>query len=214
MPLGRLVKIGITWLQNNAAGFFDAVTATIDFMVDGFTAILLHVPFLLVVLAIAALAYWLHRSWRLAAFVVVAFIFIANLGYWQATVETISLVGFATLTSVVIGVPTRGSVGPSAVALCFAAAAARPVQTLPTFVYLIPTLGAVSPRRRAGADLDGDFRHRRAGPPDPSRHRFRAPAAEGSRTPRSARRSGDCCGKRNCLTRCRRSWPASHDASC
>ena len=30
LPLGRLVKIGITWLQDNAAGFFDAVTATID----------------------------------------------------------------------------------------------------------------------------------------------------------------------------------------
>jgi len=52
LPLGRLVKIGITWLQDNAAGFFDAVTAAIDFLVDGFTAILLHVPFLVVVLAV------------------------------------------------------------------------------------------------------------------------------------------------------------------
>jgi glycine betaine/proline transport system permease protein len=40
IPLGRWVKIGITWLQDNAAGFFDAVTALIDFLVDGFTAIL------------------------------------------------------------------------------------------------------------------------------------------------------------------------------
>jgi glycine betaine/proline transport system permease protein len=80
IPLGRWVKIGITWLQDNAAGFFDAVTALIDFLVDGFTAILLHIPFLLVVFALAALAYWMHRSWRLAAFVVIAFIAIANLG--------------------------------------------------------------------------------------------------------------------------------------
>ncbi len=87
VPLGRWVKIGITWLQDNAAGFFDAVTAAINFLVDGLTAILLHIPFLIVVFALAALAYWLHRSWRLAVFVVVAFIFIANLGYWQATVE-------------------------------------------------------------------------------------------------------------------------------
>ena len=79
LPLGRLVKIGITWLQDNAAGFFDAVTAAIDFLVDGSTAILSHVPFLVVVFAVAALAYWLHRSWRLAAFVVVAFIVIAPL---------------------------------------------------------------------------------------------------------------------------------------
>jgi glycine betaine/proline transport system permease protein len=56
LPLGRFVKTGITWLQDNAAGFFDAVTATIDFLVDGSTAILLHVPFLAVVFALAALA--------------------------------------------------------------------------------------------------------------------------------------------------------------
>ncbi len=140
LPLGRFVKMGITWLQDNAAGFFDAVTATIDFLVDGSTAILLHVPFLIVVLAVAALAYWLHRSWRLAAFVVVAFIFIANLGYWQATVETISLVGFSTLASVIIGVP----LGVAAAHRPWLYAFMRPLldlmQTLPTFVYLIPTL--------------------------------------------------------------------------
>jgi glycine betaine/proline transport system permease protein len=140
LPLGRFVKIGITWLQDNAAGFFDAVTATIDFMVDGSTAILLHVPFLVVVAAVAALAYWLHRSWRLAAFVAVAFILIANLGYWQATIETISLVGFSTLTSVILGVP----LGVAAAHRPWLYALMRPIldlmQTLPTFVYLIPTL--------------------------------------------------------------------------
>jgi glycine betaine/proline transport system permease protein len=140
LPLGRFVKMGITWLQDNAAGFFDAVTATIDFMVDGSTAILLHVPFLVVVAAVAALAYWLHRSWRLAAFVAVAFILIANLGYWQATIETISLVGFSTLTSVILGVP----LGVAAAHRPWLYALMRPIldlmQTLPTFVYLIPTL--------------------------------------------------------------------------
>ena len=140
IPLGRFVKIGITWLQDNAAGFFDAVTATIDFLVDGSTSLLLHVPFLIVVFAVAALAYWLHRSWRLGVFVIVAFLFIANLGYWQATVETISLVGFSTLASVVIGVP----LGVAAAHRPWLYAFMRPLldlmQTLPTFVYLIPTL--------------------------------------------------------------------------
>ena len=140
IPLGRWVKIGITWLQDNASGFFDAITAMINFSVDGVTAILLQVPFLIVVFAVSALAYWLHRSWKLSIFVVIAFILIANLGYWEATVETISLVGFATLTSVVIGVP----LGVASAHRPWLYAVMRPVldlmQTLPTFVYLIPTL--------------------------------------------------------------------------
>ena len=78
---------------------------------------LLHVPAPSLILAFAALAYWLHRSWRLALFVIFAFLLIANLGYWQATVETISLVGFSTLTSVAIGVPIGIACGASALAL-------------------------------------------------------------------------------------------------
>ena len=151
LPLGRWVKIGITWLQDNAAGFFDAVTAAIDFLVDGFTAILLHVPFLIVVFAVAALAYWLHRSWRLAAFVVVAFILIANLGYWQATVETISLVGFSTLTSVVIGVPLGVAAAHRPWLYALHAAAARPDADAADLRLSDPDAGAVSPRLGARA---------------------------------------------------------------
>ncbi len=140
LPLGRVVKQFITWLQDNAAAVFDAITAAIDFLVDGLTAILLHVPALVVMLAIAAGAYWLHRSWRLAAFVIAAFLLIANLGYWQATMQTISLVGFSTLVSVAIGVP----LGIASAHRAWLYTLLRPLldlmQTLPTFVYLIPTL--------------------------------------------------------------------------
>jgi len=140
LPIGRIVKQGITWLQDNASGFFDAVTAIIDFLVDGMTALLMHVPVAVMILAIAALAYWLHRSWKLAVYVIVAFLLITNLGYWQATLETISLVGFSTLVSVAIGVP----LGIACAHRPWLYTALRPVldlmQTLPTFVYLIPTL--------------------------------------------------------------------------
>ncbi len=140
LPVGWAVKQGITWLQNNATGFFDTVTAIIDFLVDGLTALLSQVPVLLLTLAIAALAYWLHRSWKLSVFVIVAFLFITNLGYWQATLETISLVGFSTIASVAIGVP----LGIACAHRPWLYTTLRPIldlmQTLPTFVYLIPTL--------------------------------------------------------------------------
>ncbi len=140
LPLGWAVKQFITWLQDNATWFFDAVTAAIDFLVDGLTEVLLRVPAALLIFAAAALAYWIHRSWKLALFVVLAFLLIANLGYWEATVQTISLVGFSTITSVVIGVP----LGIATAHRPWLYTVLRPVldlmQTLPTFVYLIPTL--------------------------------------------------------------------------
>ena len=140
LPLGWGVKQFINWLQTHARPVFDLITDGISFLVDGLTAVLLHVPAIIVILAIAGLAYWLQRSWRLALFVVLAFLLITNLGYWNATVETISLVGFSTIVSVLIGVP----VGIAAAHRPWLYAALRPaldlMQTLPTFVYLIPTL--------------------------------------------------------------------------
>jgi glycine betaine/proline transport system permease protein len=140
LPVGWAVKQGITWLQNNATGFFDAVTAVIDFLVDGLTGLLSQVPVLVLTLAIAGFAYVLHRSWKLSLFVIAAFLFITNLGYWQATLETISLVGFSTIASVAIGVP----LGIACAHRPWLYTTLRPIldlmQTLPTFVYLIPTL--------------------------------------------------------------------------
>ena len=140
LPVGWAVKQGITWLQNNATGFFDTVTAVIDFLVDGLTALLSQVPVLVLTLLVAGLAYVLHRSWKLSLFVIVAFLFITNLGYWQATLETISLVGFSTIASVAIGVP----LGIACAHRPWLYTTLRPIldlmQTLPTFVYLIPTL--------------------------------------------------------------------------
>jgi glycine betaine/proline transport system permease protein len=109
-------------------------------MVNGLTQILLFLPPLLLVLLLVGLTWWLQRSLRLALFVLVAFLLIINLGYWEATLQTVSLVGFATLTSVIIGVP----LGIAAAHRPWLYTVLRPIldlmQTLPTFVYLIPTL--------------------------------------------------------------------------
>jgi glycine betaine/proline transport system permease protein len=140
LPLGWLAKQGITWLQDNAAGFFDLVTAIIDTLVDSLTQALSSIPVIVLIAVFAALAYALHRSWKLSLFVVLAFLLITNLGYWQATLETISLVGFSTLTSVAFGVP----IGIACAHRPWLYSLVRPLldlmQTLPTFVYLIPTL--------------------------------------------------------------------------
>ena len=63
-----------------------------------------------------------------------------NLGYWAETVETLALVIFATGLCMLIGVP----IGIAAAHRPWLYTAIRPIldmmQTIPTFVYLIPTL--------------------------------------------------------------------------
>src|SRR5229473_1158161 len=104
------------------------------------TALLRAVPAPILIVAVAALAWALRRSLSLALFVALALLFILNQGYWLATLETLSLVMVATLASTAIGVP----LGIAAAHRPRLFAALRPaldlMQTLPTFVYLIPTL--------------------------------------------------------------------------
>jgi glycine betaine/proline transport system substrate-binding protein len=140
IPVGRVIGDAIQHAQENWKPFFDLVSRVVSGSVEGVHALLKALPSWLLVLAAAALAWVLQRSWPLVAFVTAALLFIMNQGYWAATVETIALVAVATLAATAIGVP----LGIAAAHRPRLYAALRPVldlmQTLPTFVYLIPTL--------------------------------------------------------------------------
>ncbi len=140
IPIGDWIAALIDVVKNNAQGFFDGLSAVIQFCVDGLSHLMEAVPGPLLILLFMALVWLLRRSWKLSLFVGVALLFIINQGYWQQTLETLSLVIFATAISMLIGVP----LGIAAAHRDWLFQALRPVldlmQTLPTFVYLIPTL--------------------------------------------------------------------------
>jgi glycine betaine/proline transport system substrate-binding protein len=140
IPLGNTMALGVDWIKVHGVGFFKAISTVVGSAINGLTHALLAIPPLLLSALITALAWLLRRSWPLALFVALALLFILNQGYWAATLETLSLVMLSTLTATAIGLP----LGIAAAHHPGFHAALRPVldlmQTLPTFVYLIPTL--------------------------------------------------------------------------
>jgi glycine betaine/proline transport system substrate-binding protein len=140
IPLGDAIAVAIEAIKSHGTWVFEGISIVIRGMVGGVMVALRALPAPALIVAVAALAYALRRSWTLTAFVALALLFILNQGYWFATIETLSLVLVATLISALIGVP----VGIAAAHRPRLYAALRPVldlmQTLPTFVYLIPTL--------------------------------------------------------------------------
>jgi glycine betaine/proline transport system substrate-binding protein len=140
IPMGPAIESGIDFIKTNWKGFFAGISTVIQGSVDGANRLLAWIPGVVLILAVAAVAWGLHRSIALVLFVVAALLFIMNQGYWAATLETLSLVIVSALFSTLIGVP----VGIAAAHRPRLYAALRPVldlmQTLPTFVYLIPTL--------------------------------------------------------------------------
>jgi choline ABC transporter permease protein len=140
LPVGDRVATGIEFTKTHGKTFFNVVSTAIGGTVDGLTHILFAIPTLFLLVGISVLAYVLRRSVALAIFVALALLFILNQGYWAATMETLSLVAISTMVATAIGIPLgiMAAHHPRFYALL------RPVldlmQTLPTFVYLIPTL--------------------------------------------------------------------------
>lgn len=140
IPLGLWMRDFVDFLNDEAEWVFEAISDVLRFLVGGLIEVMAWFPPLVLIALFAALAWWLQRSWKLVLLLVLSLLLIVNLGYWKATVETLALVLFATFFCMVIGVP----VGIAAAHRPWLNTAIRPVldlmQTIPTFVYLIPTL--------------------------------------------------------------------------
>ncbi|MCP5152266.1 MAG: choline ABC transporter permease subunit [Ectothiorhodospiraceae bacterium] len=140
LPIGRWAKAAVDWLTDHGAPFFDALSAALEAMIEAILWVL-QSPHPLVVVGLAGgLGYLVRRSWPFAVFVTAGLALIINQGYWEETTETLALVLASSLVCMGVGVP----VGIAAARRPWLFAALRPVldlmQTIPTFVYLIPAL--------------------------------------------------------------------------
>ncbi|WP_191060603.1 choline ABC transporter permease subunit [Geminicoccus harenae] len=140
IPLGSWISGGVDLLNEHAWWLFDFVSLVIGGAIGWLIDLMKACPPLLLIALFGLLAWVLHRSWRLTLLVVASFLLIANLGYWNETVETLALVVAATAACMLVGVP----LGILAAHRPWVMTVLRPVldlmQTIPTFVYLIPTL--------------------------------------------------------------------------
>ncbi|MGR3362612.1 MAG: choline ABC transporter permease subunit [Maritimibacter harenae] len=140
IPVGQAARTAFDWLQDVGGPVFDWIAIVGEAMIEGILWGLQTPPALLVVLVFGALTWALQRNWKIAGFVVVGFLFILNQGYWEETTESLTLVLSACVVCMTIGVP----IGIAAAHRPRLYAAMRPVldlmQTLPTFVYLIPAI--------------------------------------------------------------------------
>ena len=140
IPVGKWAGDIVDWLTDNGAWFFDGLSNLVNGLITGILWALQTPPAWIIVLVFAAIAWFLQRSWAIVALVVVGFLYILNQGYWEETTETLTLVLSAVIVCMGVGVP----IGIAAAHRPRLYAGMRPVldlmQTLPTFVYLIPAI--------------------------------------------------------------------------
>ncbi|WP_136440015.1 choline ABC transporter permease subunit [Pacificoceanicola onchidii] len=140
LPVGDVAEALFDWLQKNGAVIFDGMALFMEALIDGILWCLQTPPELLVISIMVLATAYLHREWKTPALVAFGFLFILNQGYWEETTESLTLVLSACVVCMGIGVP----IGIAAAHRPRLYAWMRPVldlmQTLPTFVYLIPAI--------------------------------------------------------------------------
>ena len=140
IPLGKWAKAAVDWLIDHGGFFFDWLSTVLRAIIDALLWCMQAPHPLIVVVVLVALGWWLKRNLAFPVLVAVSLLLIINQGYWEETTETLSLVIAASIVCMVFGVP----LGVAAAHRPRFSAFIRPVldlmQTIPTFVYLIPAL--------------------------------------------------------------------------
>jgi glycine betaine/proline transport system permease protein len=116
--------------------FFDPL---LHFLV-WFERILLDSPWWIILGAVSGVAYLASRRWKLALGVLVSLAVIGYLGMWDNTMRTMAMILVSTLLSILIGIPigifmSRSKRGQDVILPILDV-----MQTMPSFVYLIPVV--------------------------------------------------------------------------
>lgn len=105
-----------------------------------FDKLLINTPWPLVLMVIAALVWLGSRSWQLVAGAVVSLLLIGYLGMWKDTMSTLAIISVATFLCIMIGIPTGILMARSDRLQAIVTPLLDVMQTIPSFVYLIPVV--------------------------------------------------------------------------
>lgn len=142
IPIGLWAKSFIEWIKVYLGPVFDFISEKIGGGMDASVEWLSsdHVPPLIFIVIFAGLAYWRQRDWKISLLVVIGFLFILNLNLWDDMVATLLLVVYSTFVSLLIGIPLGILCARRQWLYNVVAPVLDLIQTLPSFVYLVPAL--------------------------------------------------------------------------
>ncbi len=137
------IDTGINYLTAFYGFFFDGITAFLRTMLGAITAVFVGTPWIITAAAIIAISYKFAGS-RVTVFVGASLAYIALFGFWQTAMDTLSLVAAASIICVVLGLPLGIWVGKSTRGQAIITPILDIMQTIPSFVYLLPAVAFFS----------------------------------------------------------------------
>jgi glycine betaine/proline transport system permease protein len=140
IPIDDAAEAVFDWLLINAGWLFDGLAVAMEWLIDAILWVL-QTPHPLIVIAVfGALTLAIQRNWKTPLLIVLGFLFILNQDYWEETTESLTLVLSACVVCMGVGVPIGIAAAHRPRMYRYMAPVLDLMQTLPTFVYLIPAI--------------------------------------------------------------------------
>ena len=129
--------------RNFSREYGDTIEAVFDpvlYFLVWFEKLLQNSPWPLIILAILILVYLGSRSIYLTIGSLIALLLIGYFGMWDDTMSTVSIIGVCTFMSIGLGIPIGIAMSNSDRARAAITPILDVMQTMPSFVYLIPVV--------------------------------------------------------------------------
>src|SRR5690625_3572434 len=137
--LGELADTIVGFLDTTFKGFFEVIYFLASRTIKGIDSFLMFLPWYVFIIIIFALG-WYFRSFFAGALYGFYIFLIGTFGLWDDMMMTIAIIISAVVISLVIGIPFGIWMSFSRIFSTFMRPILDAMQTMPSFVYLIPAI--------------------------------------------------------------------------
>ena len=139
IPLGEWVDTLVNWITIYFAGLFSFITTVIDGILNILVEVLSAGPPIILIIILALLVTYTSR-WPLGIFTFLSLLLIDNLGYWESSIQTLAIVLLSGFLTILIGIPVGIWCAQNKTVQKIVTPILDFMQTMPAFVYLIPSI--------------------------------------------------------------------------
>lgn len=139
VPLGHWVEILVNWLTQNFSSAFDSIKAVVEFLLVQLDLFFVWVPWPVALLALTAIGFIVEGR-KVAIITACCLMGLGCLDLWEIGMSTMALVATAVFISVLLGLPIGVLSARSPKFDMLLRPMLDGMQTIPSFVYLIPAI--------------------------------------------------------------------------
>ncbi len=144
-PWRRAIDDSLNWVVRNWGDEFEAAAYPLLMLLNFIEDVLIATPWWFIMALLVGIAWLATRRWQLPVIVLVSLLFLGIMELWEDAMTTMALMIAATITAIIFSIPLGVWMSRSARVRQVITPLLDLMQTMPSFVYLIPTVMIFGP---------------------------------------------------------------------